>query len=384
MQPQTLRVLIVDDEESDALLFGTLLEKLPDASVELDRASTFDEGLARLGRGGYDVCLLDFQLGERTGVELLRQARALAIRTPVILLTGKGSREVDLQAMRSGAADYLDKSDVDPRKLERALRYAVERHRAQEELRRSEERHRGMFDHLPLGLFRVGPEGDYLEANPALIRILDHPDRNALREEWARNFFVAPRDRERLRTALEEQGALTGFETTVTTGVGRTIRLRLTARVHRGPGGQPEYVEGAVEDLTGARSTDELEAEADCFRMLAEVTPTAVARADAEGHLDWVNPAFRERLGGGSASVEGRGIWTLVHPGDQDRVASAVEEIASGTRDRAVRHVRLAADGAAEGSHRAVIAAITGKGRNLQGILFMLDAAEVGAEAVGS
>lgn len=97
----------------------------------------------------HDVCLLDYFLDRGTGVDLLEQARSQAIRTPIILLTGKGRRDVDLQAMKSGAADYLVKGTGDAEALERSLRYAVERHRAQKALRQSEERHRGMFDHPP-------------------------------------------------------------------------------------------------------------------------------------------------------------------------------------------------------------------------------------------
>jgi PAS domain S-box-containing protein len=378
MATSILRVLIIDDEESDALITRSLLETIPGAKVDTEWVSTFHDGLSRLQEHRHDVCLMDYMMGAETGVDLLRKARSLAVRTPVILLTGKGSREVDLEAMRSGAVDYLVKGEMEPEVLERAVRYAVERHRTQEELRRSEERNRGMFDHLPLGLFRVGPGGEYLEANPALIRTLDFPDRHTLREVLAKNFFVSPRDRERFLQTLEDQGLVNGFETRVQSGSGRVIRLRITARVHRGPGGKPEYVEGSVEDLTGLRSTGEVEEEAACFRVLSEVTRCGVAVADPDGHLRSVNPALASFVGEEPTALEGRGIWTLFHPADQDQLARAFEEVAAGGRDRAVRAVRLVSREGHEEEREAVLAALTGRGGSLQGLLLSLDALPVG------
>lgn len=373
MATSPLRVLIIDDEEADALLTGSLLDSIPDTAVDSEWVSTFHEGLTRLQEHHHDVCLMDYLMEAGTGLDLLRQARSLAVRTPVILLTGKGSREVDLEAMRAGAVDYLVKGEMDPESLERSVRYAVERHRTQEELRRSEERNRGMFDHLPLGLFRVGPGGEYLEANPALIRTLDFPDRHTLREVLAKNFFVAPRDRERFLHTLEDQGLVSGFETRVRSGNGRVVRLRITARVHRGPGGRPEYVEGSVEDRTGLRSAGEVEAEAACFRVLSEVTGSGVAVADPDGHLSTVNPALSDLLGEAPGALEGRGVWTLFHPSDQDRLARAFEELAAGGRDRASRRVRVVARDGSELERHAVLAALTGRGGSLQGILLSID-----------
>ena len=96
-------------------------------------------------RGQQSVCLLDYHLGERTGLELLREAVARGCRTPIILLTGNGDREIDVEAMKAGAADYLVKGRFDAHSLERSIRYtigfAVQRQRTLEALRRSEERY---------------------------------------------------------------------------------------------------------------------------------------------------------------------------------------------------------------------------------------------------
>jgi PAS domain S-box-containing protein len=367
-----LRVLLIEDQEDEALLTRTLLENLPGTAATCEWVATAQAGLEALLQGRHDVCLLDYVLDEEVGTELLRRARAHAVHTPVILLTGKGSREVDLAAMEAGAVDYLQKGKLDPTVLERALRYAVERHRAQERLRESEERNRAMFDHLPLGLFRVGMNGSYQEANPALIRILEHPDRAHLEDSLARHFFVGTADQARFIQALERSGEVQGFETRVVSGAGRTLRLRVSARIHRGPGGEAEYVEGAVEDLTGDPSASRTEEEAASFRALRQASGMGIVRADPDGQLLEMNAEARAMTGTPAGGEGVLSLWTLVHPADEDRVARAVDELTSGARDRVSREVRIMTPDGQGRPHLLKLAAVMGRGGALGSIVGIL------------
>jgi PAS domain S-box-containing protein len=82
---------------------------------------------------------VDYHLGERSGVQLIREARESRLSTPMILLTGQGEYDVDVEAMQAGATEYLVKDETSPARLERTIRYAValnaERCRTAEELR---------------------------------------------------------------------------------------------------------------------------------------------------------------------------------------------------------------------------------------------------------
>jgi PAS domain S-box-containing protein len=371
--PPTLRVLLVEDEESEAHLTRTLIGSLPGTSATCEWVASTEEGFEALMREEHDVCLLDYDLGtSETGISLLRRVRGRAVHTPIIMLTGKGSRDVDLEAMEAGATDYLQKGAIDPVLLERSLRYAVERHRALDALRQSEERNRGMFDHLPLGLFRVSMEGEYQEANPALIRMLEEPDRAYLRDTVARHFFVAADDQARFLWELEHSGEITGFETRVVSGRGRPLILRVSARVHRGPNGDAEYVEGAVEDLTGDPPSHRMVEDAASFQVLADSAELGLLRTDPEGQLHWINEAATDMLGLAGTAVLGQGIWNVVHPAEQDRIARAFEELAAGTRDRSEREVRVLRGDGTEGTLRLTMTAVTGKGGSLQSMLGIL------------
>jgi signal transduction histidine kinase len=134
------RILLIDDDEESLLITRAMLSGAGHTGFDLEWVSTYDAGLEVLGEGRHDACLLDYRLGARTGLELLREALAGGCRTPIIMLTGQGDHEIDLQAMKAGAADYLVKDALDPQRLERAIRYAVERRQLLDDLgRRTEE-----------------------------------------------------------------------------------------------------------------------------------------------------------------------------------------------------------------------------------------------------
>ncbi len=129
-----IRVLLVDDDEEDALLTRGLLAEATQVAFQLDWVHTFEDGVERLRRGGHDVALVDWRLGTHDGIELIRLAADSGWAAPIILLTGRGGHAVDLAAMEAGAADFLSKTHLTSDALDRALRYAVQ-HRRMEEAR---------------------------------------------------------------------------------------------------------------------------------------------------------------------------------------------------------------------------------------------------------
>src|SRR5579872_5580035 len=129
-----LRVLLADDDEDDYLLTRDLLLRIDRPRFHLDWSPTYEGALEAIERNQHDVYLFDYHLGHSDGLELLREALAHGCKAPIILLTGNDNWETDVQAMKAGAADYLVKGHLDARLLERSIRYAIERTRAQGEL----------------------------------------------------------------------------------------------------------------------------------------------------------------------------------------------------------------------------------------------------------
>ncbi|MCI0366112.1 MAG: PAS domain S-box protein, partial [Phycisphaerales bacterium] len=128
--PERLKVLLVEDDEDDYILARGLLAEIKGSRFKLDWISTYEEGLKAMVANKHDVCLVDYRLGARNGIDLLRAAQEQGCQAPIILLTGQGEHEIDLMAMKAGAADYLVKGRLDSGLLERSIRYAIERKRA--------------------------------------------------------------------------------------------------------------------------------------------------------------------------------------------------------------------------------------------------------------
>jgi len=118
------KILLVDDDPDDHVLIRDIVRAL---GCDLDWADRYDAGLERIGRQPYDVCLVDYRMGERDGLEFIRDGLARGCPAPMILLTGQGDLLIDMKAMQAGAVDYLEKGQVDPAILERSIRYAIDR-----------------------------------------------------------------------------------------------------------------------------------------------------------------------------------------------------------------------------------------------------------------
>ncbi|HKO01633.1 MAG TPA: diguanylate cyclase, partial [Thermoanaerobaculia bacterium] len=136
-----MKVLLVEDDEDDYVLTRELLADSRRSEFQLDWISDFDEALAAMCRFEHDLYLVDYRLGEYDGLELLRRAKELGCKAPLILLTGQGDGDVDVAAMKAGAADYLVKGHLDAPLLERSIRYSLEQSRTLHALRESEERY---------------------------------------------------------------------------------------------------------------------------------------------------------------------------------------------------------------------------------------------------
>jgi len=129
---QNVKLLIIDDDEDDFFLVKELLEEISQTCV-LDWAPSYEQGQLLLRKNAHDLCLMDYKLGARDGIELLTFAHEIGFSGPVILLTGMHQAEIDRQALRAGAVDYLVKSNLSAEQLARSIRYALARREVERE-----------------------------------------------------------------------------------------------------------------------------------------------------------------------------------------------------------------------------------------------------------
>ena len=126
--------MLIDDDEDEYELLRAVLRDIRGTHYELDWVASYGEGLDAISAGRHHAYLIDYRLGGASGVDLVRQAREMGSQDPLIMLTGEGSRSVDMGAMEAGATDFLEKG-TSPALLERTIRYAITQAATSEALR---------------------------------------------------------------------------------------------------------------------------------------------------------------------------------------------------------------------------------------------------------
>jgi diguanylate cyclase (GGDEF)-like protein/PAS domain S-box-containing protein len=174
MNNYPVKVLLIDDDEEDFILTRYIFDEFKNNQFQLDWLDNFGAGLKAFGENRYDIYLVDYRLGEQTGLDLLREAIKKGCTAPIILLTGQGDKEIDFQAMQAGAADYLVKGELTAPLLERAIRYSLKHARSLEEIQNSEAKFRSVIETASDAILLADKEGKITLWNKAAETIFGY------------------------------------------------------------------------------------------------------------------------------------------------------------------------------------------------------------------
>jgi len=250
-----IRVLIVDDDEDDFFLTSDYLNDIKGKEFEIEWAKNFDEAVEKLVSCDYAICFFDFLLGAKTGLDLLKKAIQEDCKSPIILLTGKGDQKIDMEAMRLGAMDYLVKSELDSEKLERCIRYSLERAETLKTLRESEQQYRTIFNHVRQGIIVTKPEdGSLIYYNPATLEMLGY-EAEELSHMTTAQVFEKAEVREVFNKKLQENGSLDKFEAIFLTKKGERRICLLDAQKQKNSEGK-DYFMSVIHDITAQRKAE--------------------------------------------------------------------------------------------------------------------------------
>lgn len=176
MRTAAIHALLVDDDEEDYMLLRDVLDGITGTRVEVDWVNCYEDAVEELKKARHDVYLFDYRLGERNGLELLKEAADIGCTAPIILLTGYGDKEVDIKAMKEGAADYLVKGKITSDLLERSIRYAIHHAEKQENIR-------SLFDSVFEGIIVHDLNETILEANESAGKIFGYDNEDMVGEK---------------------------------------------------------------------------------------------------------------------------------------------------------------------------------------------------------
>jgi signal transduction histidine kinase len=136
MNESAVKVLLIEDSPSDAVLLEESLNNGNHGRFEITHVERLADGLERLRNAKFDVLLLDLSLPDSSGRDTFLYARAEAPQLPIIVMTGDADEAVGLDALRQGIQDYLIKGQAFGRQTSRSIRYAIERKQLEMALQR--------------------------------------------------------------------------------------------------------------------------------------------------------------------------------------------------------------------------------------------------------
>ena len=206
-----IKIAIVDDDEDDFFIITSYIKGISVADLHVDWISDYQTAVGKIKEEAYNIYFIDYRLGNETGLTLLQEAMAMGCEDPIVLLTGKGNREIDIKAMQSGATDYLVKSELNVEKLERCIRYSLERANVLKELKDRENKYRDLFESSKDAVFIADARLNLSEVNHAACLLLGYNTSElAIRNLF--EFIRNDRQKEFILSCLETGQNITDME----------------------------------------------------------------------------------------------------------------------------------------------------------------------------
>lgn len=251
---EELKVMVIDDDEDDYIIVSKLLEKIEGKNIQCEWAKSISEALIAFNSNAHDVYLIDFRLGSLTGVDFLNSAQKQVLRKPVIMFTGKGTRETDEAALKAGAYDYLVKSELTSEKLERSIRYAIERYRAYVKLSESELKYRQIFENTLSFIFICDDRLIFTECNPAVAFFLGHIAENLVGTPLIE--ILHPEERSAFLSVFKQEALLYQSRIRFTSGTGQSKTGMLTLKSFDN-GSNSRFWQGIIHDETLSQQAEQ-------------------------------------------------------------------------------------------------------------------------------
>ncbi|MEM6528375.1 MAG: PAS domain S-box protein, partial [Chloroflexota bacterium] len=269
---EKIHILLVDDDHEEFMLTQTMFSRMR-GNYHVEWADSYKNALGAIrSPQHFDVFLIDYRLGDHTGLDLLREPEVAGSDIPAILITNHADGDVDMIALAAGAADYLNKGSVDVRLLERTIRYAMERAQTMQHLRESEARYRAIVEDQTDMIVRFFPDGQITFVNSAYERFR-HLTANDLIGTYYMECVVQS-DRKRLEV-MNGNWAIPATMTNEVRAVdyeGRERWQQWTTRAISGEDGRVSEYQSVIRDITERRQVEEaLNARVDQLRILRSV-----------------------------------------------------------------------------------------------------------------
>jgi PAS domain S-box-containing protein len=377
-----LRILAVEDNPADFRLLTEYLREDPSAHFEVVRAGTLKDALATLLTGEFAAVLLDLNLPDAHGLEVLEKIVAAKRSPAVIVLTGADNPEIGLRALSKKAQDYLVKGKIDGDSLIRSIRYSIERNKAEEAARQLNTElakraadiekanealqssrvaalnlmedaleARNKAEQISAELAKVSERLAFaqqsagagtwdwdmisgkLDWTPELFQLFGLEPATATFEVWRNVIF--PEDRElassRIELALQNHTRLVN-EYRILLPKGEVRWINALGDTTYNDEGKPVRMSGICLDITDRKKVDLALAESEKqFRGMFELAAVGMAQTDpATGKLLRVNEKLCSITGYTQQELVGMSFETITHPDDRKHDGELFQRAARG------------------------------------------------------
>ncbi len=249
-----IKVLIIDDDEEDFFLTSQYIKKIRGREFIIDWCYRYNDALDAILESRYDIYFIDYYLGAKTGLELMKNALARNSEQPLILLTGMGNQKIDMEAMQAGAYDYLVKLELNTEKLERCIRYSLERATAMKILRANERKFRSIFERSKDAVFLTDQNLVFKDVNFITSEMLGY-SRDELMELNLNHFFAVPEQAILVNNLLRTDGIVEDIEVELINHKKETLQSILSLSMEM-DADDNLYIQGIIHDISNLKRAE--------------------------------------------------------------------------------------------------------------------------------
>lgn len=249
-----IKILIIDDDEDDYFIIADYIKEIDGTKFIIHWCNTYQSAVEKIKSSAYDIYFVDYRLGNETGLELLKEAIRLGYDGPIILLTGKGNKAIDIEAMKSGATDYLIKSELNTEKLERCIRYSLDRAASLRTIKESENKYRNLFSGSKDALFIADKDLLLKEVNQTGLQLFNCTSAE-LHSRTLYDFISNESPTQKIRNALQENKNINEIEIEIENCDKEKKSCLLSVVPESNADGQ-EFVHGIIHDITNIKKAE--------------------------------------------------------------------------------------------------------------------------------
>ncbi len=249
-------ILILDDDEDDFMITSDYLKSISGNSFQIYWCSKYEEGLECVKGSSYDLFMVDYRLGAKTGIDFLKEAKKFDTGLPIVLLTGKGNYNIDLQSMEHGAIDYLVKTELTTEKIERTVRYAIGRAMTLKALKENEAKYRTIFEKSKDIVFVTDCNLNFVDVNPAITELLGFTKETVIGKNIG--ILVDKEHWYKINALLHaNNNGINDIEVLVDTQKGEKINCTISLSPET-PGNPKSNMHGIIHDVTSLKMVEKI------------------------------------------------------------------------------------------------------------------------------